>query len=74
MEVIIDNFDFWNMEAMKYYAPSTSWSADKKKQNAEQKIFSESWLGARKRDGIWMMAIKDMDGNLYLRPRTRNTK
>lgn len=74
MGVIIDNFDFWNMEAMKYYAPSTSWSADKKKQNAEQKIFSESWLGARKRDGIWMMAIKDMDGNLYLRPRTRNTK
>lgn len=74
MEVIIDNFDFWNMEAMKYYAPSTSWSAEKKKKNAEEKIFSGDWLGARKRDGIWMMFIKDMDGNLYLRPRTRNTK
>ena len=74
MDVIIDNFDFWNMEAMKYYAPSTSWSAEKKKKNAEEKIFSGSWLGARKRDGIWMMFIKDMDGNLYLRPRTRNTK
>lgn len=74
MEVIIDGFDFWNMEAMKYFAPSTSWSAEKKKENAEQKIFSGSWMAARKRDGIWMMFIKDMDGNMYLRPRARNTK
>ena len=74
MEVIIDNFDFWNMESMRYYAPSTSWSTEKKKKNAEEKIFSGNWLGARKRDGIWMMFIKDMDGNCYLRPRTRNTK
>lgn len=74
MEVIIDNFDFWNMESMKYFAPSTSWSSEKKKQNAEQKIFSGDWLGARKRDGIWMEFIKDMEGNIYLRPRTKNTK
>ena len=74
MKVIIDNFDFWNMESMKYYAPSTSWSAEKKKENAEQKIFSNHWLAARKRDGIWMMFIKDMDGNIYLRPRAKNTK
>ena len=74
MEVIIDGFDFWNMDPMRYYAPSTSWSAEKKKKNAEEKIFSGNWLGARKRDGIWMMFIKDMDGNCYMRPRTRNTK
>ena len=74
MQVIINGFDFWNMEAMKYFAPSTSWSAEKKKENAEQKIFSGSWLAARKRDGIWMMFIKDMDGNMYLRTSARNTK
>ena len=74
MNVIIDNFDFWNMEAAKYYAPSTSWTAEKKKENAESKIFSGQWLGARKRDGIWMEFCKDMEGNLYLRPRTKNTK
>ena len=74
MEVIIDGFDFWNMEAAKYYAPSTSWRKKKKKKNAEEKIFSGNWLGARKRDGIWMMFIKDMDGNCYMRPRSRNTK
>ena len=74
MQVIIDNFDFWNMESMKYYAPSTSWSPEKKKENAQMKIFSGEWLAARKRDGIWMMFIKDMEGNIYLRPRAKNTK
>ncbi len=74
MQVVIDNFDFWNMESMKYYAPSTSWSSEKKKENAQMKIFSGEWLAARKRDGIWMMFIKDMEGNIYLRPRAKNTK
>lgn len=74
MNVIINNFDFWNMESMRYYAPPSSWDVDKKKRNAESKIFSGQWLAARKRDGIWMMFIKDMDGNLYLRPRAKNTK
>jgi len=74
MNVIIDGYDFWNMEAAKYYAPSTSWSKEKKKENAMNKIFSGQWLGARKRDGIWMMFIKDMNGDIYLRPRAKNTK
>ena len=74
MNIIIDNYDFWNMESMKYYAPSTSWSPEKKKENAQMKIFSREWLAARKRDGIWMMFIKDMEGNIYLRPRAKNTK
>ena len=74
MECIIDNFDFFNMEAMKYYAPPATWDAEKKKENAMNKIFSSVWLAARKRDGIWMAFMKDMDGNMYLRPRSRNTK
>lgn len=74
MNVIIDNVDFWELPAMKYYAPSTSWSPEKKKENAMNKVFSGQWLAARKMDGAWMMLIKDMDGNLYLRPRAKNTK
>lgn len=74
MNVIIDNVDFWELPAMKYYAPSTSWSPEKKKENAMNKVFSGQWLAARKMDGAWMMLIKDMNGNLYLRPRAKNTK
>lgn len=74
MECIIDNFDFFNMEAMKYFAPPASWSAERKKENALNKIYSNQWLASRKRDGIWMAFMKDMEGNMYLRPRSRNTK
>lgn len=74
MNIVIDGFDFWNMPAMKYYAPPATWDAEKKKENAMNKIFSNQWLASRKRDGIWMMFIKDMNGNLYLRPRAQNVK
>lgn len=74
MNVVIDNIDFWNLPAMKYYAPPANWSSEKKKEHATNRIFSGTWLSARKRDGIWMMFIKDMNGNIYLRPRAKNTK
>ena len=74
MEVIIDNFDFWNMPAMKYYAPPASWSEEKKKENAINKIFSGDWLGAQKRDGAFYMCGKNMDGEIFLRPRALNVK
>ena len=74
MEVIIDGFDFWNMEAMKYFAPSTSWSAEKKKDNAVEKIFSGQWLGSQKRDGCFYLCGRNLDGEIFLRPRAKNTK
>ena len=40
MNCIIEGIDFYDLPAMKYYSPSTSWSAEKKKENAMQKIFS----------------------------------
>lgn len=74
MDCIIDNFDFWNMESMKYFAPSTSWSEEKKKQNAMEKIFSGEWWGAQKRDGCFYMCGRNMDGEIFVRPRAKNTK
>ena len=74
MNCIIDGFDFYNMEPMRYYAPPSSWNVEKKKQNAESKIFSGEWLASRKRDGIWMAFMKDLEGNMYFRPRSKNVK
>ena len=74
MVVEIDRIDFFNLPAQLYYAPPVTWSEEKKKTNAESKIFSGEWLGARKVDGCFYMFIKDMNGNLYLRPRNKNTK
>ena len=74
MNCIIEGIDFYNLEAMKYYSPSTSWSAEKKKENAMNKIFSGEWWGAQKRDGIFCMCGRNPEGEIFLRPRAKNTK
>ena len=67
----IDGYDFGEMEIMKYYAPPSTWSDEKKRDNARAKIFSGDWLGAEKRDGYFAQLIKDEDGNILLYSRSR---
>lgn len=69
MEVIINNFDFWNMEAEKYWAPTKNANLKELVNNA---IFSGEYVGSRKVDGQWAMMIKDEEGNLYIRPRSES--
>lgn len=74
MTCIIDDIDFYNLEAQRYYAPSTSWSAEKKKQNAMDKIFSGLWWGATKKDGCFYLCGKNLNNEIFVRPRAKNTK
>ena len=67
----IDGYDFGEMEAQKYYCPPSSWSDEKKRDNARMKIFSGDWLGAAKYDGYFAKLIKDEDGNIILYSRSR---
>jgi hypothetical protein len=67
----IDGYDFGEMEAMKYYAPPSSWSDQKKREHAHSCIFSDNWLGAEKKDGYFTKLIKDEDGNIILYSRSR---
>ena len=67
----INGFDFGEMEAMKYYAPPSSWSNQKKKDHAHSCIFSGDWFGAEKKDGYFAKLIKDEDGNIILYSRSR---
>lgn len=69
MEVIINGFDFWNMEAEKYWAPTKNTNLKELVNNA---IFSGEYVGSRKVDGQWAMMIKDEEGNLYIRPRSES--
>jgi hypothetical protein len=59
------------MEAQKYFAPPSSWSNEKKQDNARSKIFSGEFLGAEKKDGYFAKLIKDEDGNIILYSRSR---
>lgn len=74
MNCVIEGIDFYELEAMRYYSPSTSWSAEKKKENAEQKIFSGDWIGSLKKDGTFCMCGRNLEGEIFLRPRARNVK
>ena len=67
----IDGYDFGEMEAMKYYAPPSSWSDQKKRDHAHSCIFGGDWLGAEKKDGYFTKLIKDEDGNIILYSRSR---
>lgn len=71
MEILIDGFDFWNMDAQKYYSFTSAFKGDKKAK-AKELCLSERYWGSRKMDGAWNMIIRDMDGNFHLRSRTES--
>ncbi len=68
---IIDNYDFGEMDCMKYYAPPSSWTEEKKKATARERIFSGDWYAAEKMDGFFGKLVKDEDGNILLYSRSR---
>ena len=74
MDCIINGIDFFDLEAMKYYSTPSTWSAEKKKENATNKIFSGLWWGSMKKDGIFVMVGRNPEGEIFLRPRSRNVK
>ena len=67
----IDGYDFGEMEAQKYYAPPSTWSDEKKRDNARTKIYSGDFYGTEKKDGYFAKLIKDEDGNIILYSRSR---
>jgi hypothetical protein len=68
----IDGINFWELQAMKYYAPPNSWSEEKKHDTAYNRIFSGDWWGARKVDGAFYKFLKDEDGNMSLTGRSKS--
>ena len=72
MEGYINNYNFKEMEAMRYYSPPASWDAEKKRTLARDRIFSGDWIAARKMDGYFAQFLKDEDGNMFLLSRSRN--
>ena len=66
MKGFINNYDFFNMPAEKYWSPTKNQNLKELVNNA---IFSGEYIGSRKIDGQWAMMIKDNDGNVILRPR-----
>jgi hypothetical protein len=72
MKGYIDSYNFAELDCQKYWQPPASWSKEKRKQETVNRIFSGSWLGARKVDGALYVFLKDEDGNITLRGRAKS--
>lgn len=71
MSMIIDNIDFENLEAEKYWSFPKSYKGDSKK-DTKDFIMSGTYIGAEKMDGHYARFIKDMDGNMRLQGRSES--
>lgn len=68
----IDSYNFAELSCMKYWQPPAAWTIEKRKTETHKRIFSGEWLGARKMDGALYVFIKDEDGNIILRGRSKS--
>ena len=71
MKGYIDGYNFAELDCMKYWQPPASWTVEKKKMEVRNRIFSGDWYGARKVDGALYVFLKDEDGNVTLRGRSK---
>ena len=70
----VDGIDWINAESMKYWAFPASYSAEKKKNEYNDAVYSGKYLGALKVDGYYQRLIKDEDGNCFMIARSKNVK
>lgn len=71
MSSIINNVDFENLSAEKYWSFPKTYKGDKHK-DTKDFILSEVYIGAEKMDGHYARFIKDDEGNMRLQGRTES--
>lgn len=68
---LIDNVDFFELEAEKYWSFPKSYKGDPKA-DVRNFILSGNYIGSRKMDGAYYRFVKDMEGNMSLQGRSRS--
>lgn len=68
---VINDINFKDLEAEKYWSFPKSYKGDPKV-DTKNFIFSGDYIGARKMDGAYYRFIKDMDGNMRLQGRSKS--
>lgn len=72
-DVIIDNYNFTELDPMRYWSHPSSTSPSIRKAECKSYALSGQFMGARKVDGFWGMLVKDNEGGFHLRSRTEST-
>lgn len=68
---LIDNIDFCNLEAERYWTFPKSYKGDSKKETKNM-FMSNDYLCSCKMDGHYARLIKDLEGNIKLQGRTKS--
>lgn len=71
--MIIDNVDFHELPAQKYWSFPSGYKKDSKAET-QNMIFSGDYVGSRKMDGAFYKFIKDENGNMELIGRSKSVK
>lgn len=74
MNKLINDFDYFNADAQKYWAFPSSYTKEKKQNELYTILYSDNYVASEKKDGYWQMFIKDMDGELTMRARSKGVK
>ena len=74
MKGYVAGIDWINASAMLYWSFPASYSAEKKKNEYNDAVYSGKYLGALKVDGYYQRLIKDEDGNCFMIARSKNVK
>lgn len=67
----INECDFLNSEAQRYWSFPSSYDEAKRRETLNNLLYSGDYMGSEKKDGYWQMVLKDEDGNLFMRARAK---
>lgn len=74
MNGVIQNYNFLDMEAQKYWSFPSSYDKSRKQEQLNLMLYSDEYLASEKKDGYWEMLLKDSDGNIFMRARAKGVK
>lgn len=71
MKGYVNNFDYFNAEAQKYWSFPSSYDNKKKQELLNFMLYSNDYIASEKRDGYFQFIIKDEEGNVFMRARNK---
>lgn len=71
-DICINGYNYTTMDAMKYWSFPSSYDPKRRREETYAYIMGGNYIAAQKRDGIWAMIIRDLNGEFHLRARSKN--
>ena len=67
----VNNYNYMEIEAASYWSFPSSYDTKKRQEQLNTMLYSDDYVASEKKDGYWEMIIKDDEGNLTMRARSK---